>query len=214
MTKSSRLEGTRSYLLLFLPHILIAGAGSRLITLIHELGHAIALWAMGGEVLEIRTTHSPQGYGVTTGRVPLEPPFGISYDAVRTIMAAGPTILWTALLAIGVAIAVMRPRLHRYAGAAIFFWLYFVPLYDTFGQLIVDDSPASDLGSLGGEHVLALRVSAIAAVVALWLAGHRVQRRLLGSASASFATYAFATFVTWFGVFMLALTVIPLTQDP
>lgn len=171
---------------LLTPHVALAPILCFGVTFFHELAHAAAALAVGGEVTEFSCLPSE----TNLGHIVWEPPHGAGvFD--YALVSLAPYLMW-ALSAGVVLLLAWRPiRLHGSAGSALFVWGYAVPIGDIAGNLL---APRGDLSAPGVDGLI-VTATGICAVIIAWGLGYAVQGRLFPNAKLSAAGYLATTCV-------------------
>ena len=170
----------------FVPQVALAPALFFLgVTFLHEAAHAVVAIALGGTVTEFAFLPGPHNLGhVRWEPPPHAPPW------IGELVSIAPYVMWSTLAAATAVFAWMRVRVNRWLAAAIFFWCYFVPLGDIAWNLY---GGQGDL-AVGGVEGLLLQAIGTAGLLAAFLGGYRVQRRLFGDGAVSFRGYLASAF--------------------
>jgi hypothetical protein len=172
---------------LFLPHLVLAPLALFLVvTPLHEIAHAAAVWLIGGEVTELSFLPGARSLGHITWTPPTGA--GLLEDAVVRV---APYVMWSASAAAVLALCLARRRLHRHVASTLFVWGYAVPVGDIALNL------TAGRGDLAFPGVEGLAVTAIGLLLVLvaYVLGHGLQRRLFAEASVDFAAYLVSTLV-------------------
>ncbi len=141
------------------------------VTFLHEAAHAVAAIALGGTVTEFSFLPGPQHLGhVRWQPPPNAPPW------MGDLVSVAPYVMWSLLAAATILFARLRLRVNRWLAAAIFFWCYFIPIGDIAWNLY---GGRGDL-AIGGLDGMALQAIGTALLIAAFVGGHGVQRRLFG----------------------------------
>lgn len=165
----------------FVPQVALAPALFFLgVTFLHEAAHAVVAIALGGTVTEFAFLPGPHNLGhVRWEPPPHAPPW------IGELVSIAPYVMWSTLAAATAVFAWMRVRVNRWLAAAIFFWCYFVPLGDIAWNLY---GGQGDL-AVGGFEGLLLQAVGTGGLLAAFVVGYRVLRRLFRDGAISFRGY-------------------------
>jgi hypothetical protein len=157
-------------LLAFAPQIALAPALFFVgVTFLHEAAHALVAIALGGRVTEFAFLPGPHNLGHVRWEPPPHAPTWMG-----DLVSLAPYLMWSLLAGATIALAWRRLHVNRWLAAAIFFWCYFVPIGDIAWNLY---GGRGDL-AIGGVEGLFLQSIGTAALLAAFVIGYPVQRRL------------------------------------
>jgi len=165
----------------FAPQIALAPALFFLgVTFLHEAAHAVVAIALGGRVIEFAFLPGPHNLGhVRWEPPPHAPPW------LGALVSIAPYVMWSTLAGATALFAWRRRPVNRWLAGALFFWCYVVPLGDIAWNLY---GGQGDL-AVGGLDGLILQAVGTAGLLAAFLVGHAVQRRLFGDRAVTFRGY-------------------------
>ena len=183
-TQPSPTKRWLRYLLLFVPHVVVAPLALFLVvTFLHELAHAGCALALGAKVTQFAFLPVKGG---PLGQMSWDPPRN-AIPHFADWVALAPYVMWSTCIAAVVVIAALPQRLHRWFAAFLFLWLYTVPLGDIAWNLLSTD------GDLAYGFVW--QVLALGGCGVVWAVGHLVQRRLFHEHAVGVVGYVGATVV-------------------
>jgi hypothetical protein len=188
-TAPLRTGGLLRFWRCFVPHLALAPLlFFTAVTFLHELAHALAALLVGGTVTEF--SFLPRGD--TLGHMRWVPPPGATW-LDGALVSVAPYLMWSTLALVVIVVACWRRRrpLHWITASTLFVWGYAVPVGDIALNLF---SGHGDLAIGGVEGLVAQGVGAHL-LLAAYLVGHAVQRRLFGERAVGFGGYLLSTLV-------------------
>lgn len=111
-------------------HLVLGIPGVVAVTVVHELAHAVAVWAQGGTVTEFAWWPAGGHWGHVRYRFPE------GAGASRTAVALAPYGLWINLWLLAGLLSLRRTQWSIAAAASIYIWLFVVPCGDIANALV------------------------------------------------------------------------------
>ncbi len=171
---------------ILVPQVIVAPVLTFGITFMHELAHAAAALAVGGEVTELSWLPTRTNLGHMRW---VPPPNADDLDFV--LVSVAPYLMWSLFAGIVLLVAWLPNRFHWSAASSLFVWGYAVPIGDIAGNLM---APRGDLSAPGLDGLIVTCAGAGAVLIA-WGLGWLVQRRLFPDAKVGALGYVATTLV-------------------
>ncbi len=182
--------------------LLLAGLGVVGITTLHELAHALAVWAQGGILEEFVVLGDEEAWG----HVRYSFPQGVSHSS--RLISLAPAIAAVGALMLGLLVALLGPRRDGHIARAAYFWLALMPAGELgfMGMGYFTVGARCDLFYALGPISWPLRLAGLGLACCLVALLYTLQRRLfddLALGQGAFATLGGIAVVGLWGVMLI-----------